>query len=223
MDKPELIRVLGKDMSTVPNRKGVYRCCCGAEFVFIMRYVQRGKTLHCGCHGLGELRHDVYFTRLCNVWRGILQRCNDKRNEDYGGRGISVCAKWLSFENFYFDMRRGYSSGLFIDRIDPDGNYEPDNCRWLTPSESSRNKRKSLWKKKYVYNGVLTPIHELSKISGFSNKLLKMRIEDYGWSVEDAVHTPKINIITDRDEAKRRRSDKAAKMREWRKAEGIIW
>jgi hypothetical protein len=77
---------------------------------------------------------------------GMKQRClnqNNKRYEDYGGRGISVCDRWLhSFENFLADVGRKPGLGYSIDRINNDGNYEPGNCRWATKLEQSRNRRK---------------------------------------------------------------------------------
>lgn len=78
------------------------------------------------------------------AWREMRDRCRDENNNryaDYGGRGISVCVEWdFSFASFLADMG-GRPDGMIIDRVDPDGNYTPDNCRWSTPLEQRHNRR----------------------------------------------------------------------------------
>jgi len=82
-------------------------------------------------------------TRTHKSWSAMRERClnvNSDKFANYGGRGITICDRWMSFENFYFDMG-GRPEGTSIDRIDNDGNYEPENCKWSTSSEQNRNKR----------------------------------------------------------------------------------
>jgi hypothetical protein len=128
-----------------------YRCRCDCGQVLNVQRSNLGKTTNsCGCikremlaakatHGMSESRE--YFT-----WSGIKDRCSRFRRKDYaryGGRGITVCQRWLdSFENFYADMGPRPSKYHSIDRIDPDGNYEPRNCRWATPREQRINQRR---------------------------------------------------------------------------------
>jgi len=97
--------------------------------------------------GHGPISHGMHGTLTYSSWRAMKQRCNtptNNRYEDYGGRGITYCREWQTFEGFFASMgiRPGSKREYSIDRIDPDGNYEPANCRWATASEQERNKRK---------------------------------------------------------------------------------
>ncbi len=117
-------------------------------------------------------------------------RCNRKSSnkyKEYGGRGIKLCEEWQSFEPFYeWSLKNGYSDDLSIDRIDVNGNYEPDNCRWATNITQSNNKRDT---KRYLYKGEPHTIRELSILSGKSYGLIDKRMRR-GWSVEDAIEVP---------------------------------
>ncbi len=103
--------------------------------------LKSGNTKACGClhktHGMSE--HPLY-----SVWGQMKERCQKPTNQaykNYGGRGISVCERWESFENFLFDIGIP-PKGLTLERMDNDGNYEPGNCKWATRSEQRANQRK---------------------------------------------------------------------------------
>ena len=104
---------------------------------------------------------------------------------NYGGRGISVCSRWLeSFDNFIDDLGVKPSKGYQIDRINNDGNYEPSNCRWATIKENARNKRNNFL---ITVDGETKTAPEWSEISGVMPRTIKKRIQDYGWDEKEAV------------------------------------
>lgn len=118
-------------------------CDCGQTRVASGSSLKRGRTTSCGC---GRITHGSWGSPTYRSWHMMLQRCTNPRNTHYayyGGRGITVCERWLKFENFLADMGER-PLGTSIDRIDVDGNYEPGNCRWATPKQQMNNRRRSV-------------------------------------------------------------------------------
>lgn len=130
----------------------ICKCECGNEKIVPTNRLTQGMTKSCGClnHDLVIERstvHGLRHTRLYRIWNGMKQRChneNHPRFKDWGGRGIKVCDEWKqSFKTFYdWSIQNGYSDNLSIDRINNNGNYDPNNCRWSTVQEQNKNKRK---------------------------------------------------------------------------------
>ncbi len=142
------IECLGVIRDKVHNNVWRCLCECGNEIEVQSNNLQSGHTTSCGCHALAcRTIHGMCGTTTYCSWDGMIQRCTNPKNMNYvryGGRGIKVCDRWLnSFEDFYADMG-DRPDGLTIDRINNDGDYEPGNCRWATPSEQNYNRRNTL-------------------------------------------------------------------------------
>lgn len=134
-------------------RCGVFVCDCGAEKEMLISNVALGKSKSCGCLSIETTAdrartHGMTGTPEYRTWNNMWNRCTNpitSRYERYGGRGITVCARWLSFENFLEDMGSRPSAKHSIERGDVNGNYEPGNCRWATKKEQSRNTSTNLF------------------------------------------------------------------------------
>lgn len=155
-------------------------CTCGAKINVLSSHLATGKTLSCGClnHSLRlqrSIKHGLYNAPTNISWRSMIQRCTNKNSTAYpmyGGRGISVCERWLSFENFHADMGLR-PPGTTLDRIDNNAGYSPENCRWATLSEQARNKRES---KKIEVEGKLLSIADASEQYGIPYSVLQSRL-----------------------------------------------
>ena len=160
------------------------RCDCGNETVVVGYNLISGHTKTCGClHAevLSEINttHGHTGERIHNIWRFMKDRCNNPNNDgykNYGGRGISVCDEWVdNFQDFYdWSMRNGYSDELSIDRIDYNGNYSPDNCRWATDLEQANNRRTNRY---ITYANETHTQSEWARIFNVSKHALRHRLD----------------------------------------------
>lgn len=127
------------------------------------------------------------YPRFYGVWANMKERCdNDKYASypNYGGRGISYDPRWVSVDNFFADMFFTYKSGLTLDRVNNDGNYDKDNCRWATNLQQQNNRRDNHY---ITYGGMTKTIAEWARELGLKHNTLWHRIVVYKWSLQDCM------------------------------------
>lgn len=144
----------------------------------------------------GNYIHGLSRDRLYGVWSTMKSRCSNPKNRKfyrYGGRGITVCEEWQTFEPFYeWAMANGYSDNLSIDRIDNNGNYCPENCRWATNQEQANNTSKTI---KIEFNGETKTLSEWADSIGINRECLWKRIYLRNWPIVKALTTPLKNQL----------------------------
>jgi hypothetical protein len=182
----------GKTMS-------LWECVCDCESVVTVRLhnLRSENTQSCGClyREAAEQRRGLKFHNKAeyNTWSGMKGRCNTKTNGsyiNYGGRGISVCKRWEdSFEDFLSDVGKKPHPEMQLDRMNNDGNYEPGNVRWATPTEQSRNRRTTI---RITIDGQTKCLAEWAGQFGIAASIVEMRIRRLGWGAEKALSTPKL-------------------------------
>lgn len=179
-------------------RRFLCKCDCGNLKEVFLSHLRRGNIRSCGCVAKetasnNSKKHGLFGTRIYKAWDSMKRRCyakNASQYDHYGERGIIVCDEWKNdFMSFYqWAIANGYKDNLTLDRIDVNGNYEPQNCRWVTRKEQSNNKRNTVY---LEYNGIKHSIGEWSSITGISTSTLYTRIK-LGWNVKDVIEKPLI-------------------------------
>lgn len=161
-------------------------CDCGNLTETRSDRLRNGRAQSCGCL---HKKHGKSNTRLYHIWRQIKTRCYNKNNRDYmkyGDRGIQICDEWLNnFQAFYdWAIENGYKENLTIDRVNVNGNYEPDNCTWATKKQQARNKRDTLY---YTIDCETKSLSEWCEISNLKYNKVYCRIHRDNWPIERAL------------------------------------
>jgi hypothetical protein len=157
------------------------RCVCGKTVVARGKQLRSGKTQSCKCLRYERLKkslttHGYSFTKTYKVWGAMSDRCRNQKCiafKHYGGRGITICERWLKFENFLADMGHR-PKGKTIDRINVNGNYEPSNCRWATPIQQANNTRGV---RRITHKGVTQTISEWAMQLSIPRTTIALRLE----------------------------------------------
>lgn len=173
------LRVLGKAENYGPYTQWSVVCICGRVFTTQTRFLRNNNVASCGCKS-NELRvmnncntsHRSSNTPTYKVWQMMKSRCtnpNYTHYSYYGGRGITVCDRWMnSFENFIADMG-DRPDGYTIDRIDSNGHYTPTNCRWATRQQQVDNRQNNVY---YVHNDCRYSLNQIAEMYGTTRALL---------------------------------------------------
>lgn len=184
-----------------PKAQAQWRCVCdcGKETVVRSQDLRNGHTKSCGCYGLEvSVSHTPSFfthkeskSRLYRVWIGIKERCNNCKNKDYsyyGGRGIKACPEWdksyLAFRDWA--LASGYRDDLTIDRIDVNGSYCPENCRWVDMKTQMNNTRAN---RKITQNGETRTMAEWAERTGIAYETIRYRATS-GKPADDVLRLP---------------------------------
>ena len=165
-------------------------CECGTVRKVNGKNLTLGTSSSCGCY-VAEIntKHGMSRTRVYSIWEGMKQRCTSPSSSywhRYGSRGIKVCERWQSFENFYADLGEPPSKQHSLGRIDNDGDYEPSNVRWETLEQQNNNK---VLNHKVTIDGVTKTLTQWAEENGLKPSTVMSRVS-YGWSDYDAVTLP---------------------------------
>jgi len=189
------LTVIRKDGTTKDgNVIWLCKCCCGKETKVASSNLVRNFITSCGCKRSKTISeknktHGKSRSRIYLLWSRIKVRCDKvtcSQYKNYGGRGITYDRSWEKFEPFYqWAINNGYQDNLTIERINVDGNYCPENCKWITFKEQARNKRNTY---RVKYKNKEYCVSELAEIVGIKVDTLKKRLNK-GISVEDAIKT----------------------------------
>lgn len=188
------LTVVEEPYSTGKGRKVKCQCECGNIVDVGVWHLTSGNTKYCGCRlntkdRKSNYKHGLCHSRLNNIWYKMKYRCenpNYKEYEYYGGRGIKVCDEWKNdFLSFYnWAINNGYQDGLSIDRINTNGNYSPDNCKWATAEEQGNNKRNNI---NITINNKTQTLARWCKELNLKYSTVLRRIRNLNWSYEEAL------------------------------------
>ncbi len=193
-------RLVVRNVYRVKGRLKCYCTCeCGGVALCNKPQLLSGHVKSCGClfrETRSNLKHGRHGTPEYVSWKALRWRCNIRNKSDaanYHGRGITVCDRWKSFENFYEDMGDKPDPTYSIERINNDGNYEPSNCKWATDEEQLLNRRCGCL---VVFKGEEIPLAHLCRDIGLVPYLVAWkRVFVRNWGIEKAVTHPVRKLV----------------------------
>ena len=177
------------------RRRFLCECECGTQVVRSMKTLTSICNPSCGCKSFNIGLLNKKYTKeqtssfLYSTWLGMRQRCLDKNQSHYkyyGGKGITMCEEWMNdYSKFYeWSIKNGASKELTIDRIDNNGNYEPNNCRWVDSIVQANNKTQN---RIIEYNGEKLTLMQWSRKTGIGEGTIRRRIDKYGYTIDEAL------------------------------------
>lgn len=177
------------------NKKTYWNCICdcGNKTIVYSGHLKNGHTKSCGCWSVEALisrstTHGKTRTRLYKIYHHMNERCYSPKAinyKNYGARGIKICDEWKNdFTAFYnWAIANGYDDKLSIDRIDNDGNYEPNNCRWVTRKKQCNNRRSN---RLIECNGKIQTLQEWADETNINSNTITLRLKR-NWTIERAL------------------------------------
>ena len=190
------LTVLGRNLD---NPKGPVMwdciCDCGNKVVRNAKWIRSNGVQSCGCYTREHLisrvtSHGQSRSPEYRAWVGMKMRCENETNGaycKYGERGIRVCERWQTFENFFADMGPKPSPKHTLDRIDGTKGYSPDNCRWASHKEQQRNLKNNVY---LEHDGKSLIAADWAVIVGIDAKTIQSRVTKLGWTTEEALTLP---------------------------------
>lgn len=190
-----------KDVENTTPRKALFMCpICSNQFTTDISRAKLNRVVSCGCYRKenskklhfkhGHAKNNKMSSEYVS-WQRMIQRCQNLgygNYQNYGGRGITVCDRWKnSFVSFLEDMKEKPFKNAQLDRINTDGDYEPNNCRWVSCKENSRNRKNNLV---IEWNNQKKTLSEWSEVLNINKNTLRDRIYSTKWTLEEAMSTP---------------------------------
>lgn len=174
------------------ERVFICECSCGKIRSVYLTHLRSGQSTGCGCEKSRKVKERMTKHGSCNTpeyasWKSMHWRCNNKsKNKDYSGRGIKVCERWSSFENFFEDMGNKPTDNHEIDRIDNNLGYCHNNCKWSTCKQNSRNKTNSFIVESL---GVKKCLSELCEENKVKYGMIYYRMKKLGMTFDEALRS----------------------------------
>lgn len=187
------LTVIRKDGKLGQQTAWLCRCECGNAVRLRTNALRSGNTRSCGCYAKEyqsmpkKYRNGIFIDKLYKAWHAMIDRCTNSNNKSfsrYGGRGISVCNEWNDYNAFAeWAIQNGYSEKLSLDRINNDGNYEPNNCRWTTMKVQRNNTSSNRYE---TINGITKTISEWADEYGVRYSTVLQRL-NAGMNITEAL------------------------------------